>query len=105
MFNALAAASAVLLLYMALTVWQDMLMNPHPDNPFTTEIGVWSGGYGWVPIWVIICAALPLPLIWIATRILVKTRPRRGFCSACGYDLRATPDRCPECGKIVEKLI
>jgi len=43
-------------------------------------------------------------VIWIGAVLasLAKPRaPRPGFCVVCGYDLRATPDRCPECGTVV----
>jgi hypothetical protein len=46
---------------------------------------------------------LLLPAIWTTLALLRsvtqrRKTPPRGHCGSCGYDLRATPGRCPECG-------
>ena len=51
-----------------------------------------------VPFWFIAAATAALP----AARLIRRLRRHRpGHCQRCGYDLRATPDRCPECGATV----
>jgi len=55
-----------------------------------------------VPLWSVAAATLVLPLAWSLRRTMSRARKRlnAGNCPACGYDLRATPDRCPECGSV-----
>jgi predicted amidophosphoribosyltransferase len=45
--------------------------------------------------WAIVLLLALAPAIWLL-RTLKPHAP--GCCRHCGYDLRGTPDRCPECG-------
>jgi hypothetical protein len=51
-----------------------------------------------VPAWLLaVLSGTPMTVGWRRRRRR-DGAARRGVCVACGYDLRATPDRCPECG-------
>jgi hypothetical protein len=58
------------------------------------------------PAWFVLLLTAMMPVAWSRSWILHRRRQRRarlGLSSQCGYDLRATPDRCPECGTIPDK--
>jgi hypothetical protein len=52
------------------------------------------------PDWFLVVTFSVLPAIALARARRRTTRGNRGLCPNCGYDLRATPDRCPECGSV-----
>lgn len=39
-----------------------------------------------------------VPIMWRLQFARTQFRRRRGLCLACGYDIRMTSERCPECG-------
>jgi hypothetical protein len=68
--------------------------NYYPGGTFTAREVI-------VPCWMALLASALLPAASVVTR---KRRQRTvGVCYVCGYDLRATPERCPECGAVAER--
>ena len=53
-----------------------------------------------VPWWCLIAVMGSGATGLYAKALQSRRRAAASLCPACGYDLRATPDRCPECGRI-----
>jgi hypothetical protein len=54
-----------------------------------------------VPCWFLSVLLATLPSAWLWRWHKQRQRAlMKGRCPSCGYDLRATPDRCPECGTV-----
>lgn len=75
----------------------DSALSGEPPMPFRTIILP----HGWL-----VAILAGIPAIWLFCHVRRRRRQNRiaqSLYALCGYDLRATPDRCPECGKVPEK--
>ena len=73
------------------------------DGPLSSVFGQFVSGMSYtliVPHYAIALLSALLPIIWFRRYLNERRSARVGCCVECGYDLRATPDRCPECGAI-----
>lgn len=90
----------------------------NPDQVFPS----WSSGHGrfgfwilkdyWIvgsravviPFWLptILSLVFGIPAIGVARRSALRAyRKRHGLCLYCGYDIRESVERCPECGRSI----
>lgn len=53
-----------------------------------------------VPCWSVVAAALICPAFTLRRQRQHRKRQAKRLCLVCGYDMRATPERCPECGEL-----
>lgn len=70
-------------------------------TPSDIRSGAWF--YVAAPHWLLAALFALAPAAFLVGKVRVIRRVNRGRCPSCGYDLRASPCRCPECGTLAEQ--
>jgi len=100
LFNFATAASLMLCILM-LFWWGSALRVPADLRVFYISDGN-GGALGPVPLWLPTAVFALLPAwrtCWAVALVAIRRNRRRAvLCVRCGYDVRATLARCPECG-------
>ena len=86
------------------------LYSVHPDSDNNVFGFAFAGNlHGWavgVPHLVVVAFVMVVPAWWVLvvrSRREVEYRRENGLCHACGYDVRESPQHCPECGQPVRR--
>jgi hypothetical protein len=77
------------------TTWTVASAPPNHARGFARYRRYWAAA---VPLWLPACLFATTGAAGLRTAARARRRVSAGLCHRCGYDLRATPERCPECG-------
>ena len=71
-----------------------------PRSPYAsssgTVVSTWT--LAAIPLWFVATILMIWPAVFLTRQIRRRRRTRLGRCLQCGYDLRGSSSRCPECG-------